>query len=117
MIKWDGKFHVLEIKATTTFGAFQKAKEKYPAEYVLQKWNEDYYAQAMTYCKYAELDSHLLICADAGGRNLDYVITPANNEYADALLMKAKRIADAKTPPQKSGGRNYWKCKMCAFIS
>lgn len=111
----DGITSVLEIKASTKMSALVSLKEKFPEEYVLEKWNSDYYAQAMTYCKYAELDNHLLICADAGGRNMTIINTPYNATFADALLEKAKRIAETKTPPVKSGSKNYWKCKMCPF--
>lgn len=115
IIRFDGVTYVLEIKASSKQSALVKLKEKLPEELVLQKWNEDYYAQAMTYCHFAQLDSHLLICADPGGRNLEIVRTPYNQAFAEALIEKARRIADATTMPQKNGGKTYWKCKMCPF--
>lgn len=115
VIRIDGVLYLLEIKCSTKMSALKNLKEKYPEEYVLEKWNPDYYAQGMTYCKFAEIDKHLLICADAGGRNMVTVVTPYNEQYANALLEKAERIANATTPPQKNGGKNYFKCKMCPF--
>lgn len=115
VIKFGGNLYVLEIKASTKMPEIDRLKAKMPEEYVLEKWNPDYYAQAMTYCKFAEIDKHLLICADAGGRNLTTVVTPYNERFANALLEKAERIANATTPPQKNGGKNYYKCKMCPF--
>ena len=111
----DGKTYVLEIKASKKFSTLVNLKSKHSEEKVLQAWNEDYYAQGMTYCKFANADGHLLICSDAGGRELTTVFTPANNEFSDALLIKAERIANSVTPPNKNGGKNYWKCKMCPF--
>lgn len=115
VIEIDGILYVLEIKASTKQGDLIRLGEKFPEPFVLEQWNEEYYAQAMTYCKFANIENHLLICADAGGRKLHIVRTPYNAEYADALLMKAERIANAKEPPNKVGGRNYFKCKMCSF--
>lgn len=115
IIRIDGKTYVLEIKASKKFSTLVNLKDKYPEEKVLQAWNEDYYAQGMTYCKFSNADGHLLICSDAGGRELETVYTPANHEYAEALLLKAERIANSVTPPNKNGGKNYYKCKMCPF--
>lgn len=115
VIEIDGVVYVLEIKASAKQGELIRLGEKYPEPLVLEQWNEEYYAQAMTYCKFAGIGNHLLICADAGGRKLHIVRTPYNAEYADALLMKAERIANAKEPPNKVGGKNYWKCKLCSF--
>jgi hypothetical protein len=115
IIRIDGVTYVLEIKASKKFSTLVNLKEKHSEENVLRAWNEDYYAQGMTYCKFAGVDHHLLICSDAGGRELTLVRTPANHEFADALLLKAERIANSKEPPNKSGGKNYWKCKMCPF--
>lgn len=115
VIRIDGVTYVLEIKCTKKFSTLVNLKDRYPEEMLLRQWNEDYYAQGMTYCHQAGVDNHLLICTDAGGRKLTVVRTPANHEFAEALLGKAKRIADSVEPPQKSGGKNYWKCKMCPF--
>lgn len=115
IIEIDGVVYVLEIKCSTKYNELCKLKEKYPEEVVLEKWNSDYYAQAMTYCKFADVSSHLLLCSDAGGRNLVTVKTPSNHAFADALLLKAERIADAIEPPNKNGGKTYWKCKLCPF--
>jgi CRISPR/Cas system-associated exonuclease Cas4 (RecB family) len=115
VIEIDGVLYVLEIKATTKQSGLIKSCKDYPEEYALEQWNPEYYAQAMTYCKFADIPNHLLICSDAGGRNLFMVRTPYNANYADALLLKAERIANAKEPPNKVGGKNFWKCKMCSF--
>lgn len=115
IIRMDGVTYVLEIKASKKFSTLVNLKDKNLENNVLQLWNEDYYAQAMTYCYFAGLDNHLLICSDAGGRELITIKTPANHEFAEALLAKAKRIADSIEPPNRSGGKNYWRCKMCPF--
>lgn len=115
VIRIDGITYVLEIKASTKQSTLINLGEKFPEPFVLEQWNEEYYAQAMTYCKFAGIENHLLLCADAGGRKLHIVRTPYNAAYADALMLKAERIADAKEPPNKVGGKNYWKCKMCSF--
>ncbi len=117
IIRIDGVTYVLEIKASKKFSTLVNLKTKHAERNVLQEWNEDYYAQAMTYCRFAGVDHHYMICADAGGRELTTVITPANHEYADALLVKAERIANSKEPPNKNGGKNYYKCKMCPFYN
>ncbi len=115
IIRMDGVTYVLEIKASKKFSTLVNLKEKHAERNVLQLWNDDYYAQAMTYCYFAGVDNHLLICSDAGGRELELVKTPANHEFAEALMAKAKRIADSVEPPNKNGGKNYYKCKMCPF--
>lgn len=115
VIRIDGILYLLEIKASTKMGTLEKLKEKFPEELCLQKWNEDYYAQGMSYCRKANIDNHLLICTDAGGRNIIIVRTPANHAFADALMDKAKRIADSVEMPQKNGAKTWYKCKMCPF--
>ena len=105
VIEIDGVVYVLEIKASTKQGELIRLGEKYPEPLVLEQWNEEYYAQAMTYCKFAGIGNRLFICADAGGRKLHIVRTPYNAEYADALLMKAERIANAKSRRIRLVGR------------
>lgn len=117
IIRIDGVTSVLEIKASKKFNTLCSLKEKKAQNAVLQEWNYDYYAQAMTYCYFAGVDNHLLICSDAGGRELVTLETPANHEFSEALLAKAERIANSIDPPQKNGGKNYWKCKMCPFYN
>lgn len=115
IIKIDGVTSVLEIKASKKFTTLLGLKQKTEEHNILQAWNYDYYAQGMTYCYFAGVDNHLLICSDAGGRELAKVETPANHEFAKALLQKAERIANSAEPPNKNGGKNYYKCKMCPF--
>lgn len=115
IIRIDGVTYVLEIKASKKFSALLNLKSKHSEERVLQLWNEDYYAQGMTYCYFAGVNNHLLICSDAGGRELAVVRTASNHEFAQALIEKAKRIANSVEPPNKSGGKNYWKCRLCPF--
>lgn len=115
VIKMDGTTYMLEIKASTKLPELVKLKEKFPEDMVLKEWNFEYYAQAMVYCHYANIKNHMLICADAGGRKLETIITPSNNTFAEALTVKAERIADSVFPPEKNGTKNFWKCKMCPF--
>lgn len=63
-----------------------------------------------------KLTRSIHIVATPGGRDLISVRTEYDKNFAEAMLAKAKRIIDAKEPPERIGGKDFWKCKMC-FIS
>lgn len=110
-------WHIFEVKCTNekNFDALQKLLDTKDEKEVLQEWSPEYYAQAVTYMDYEGLDRHYLVCATAGARRLTSIRTNANPEYAASLRTKAGRIIKATTPPERIGGRDYYKCKWCAF--
>lgn len=108
--------HVWEHKATDVkkFEALKKLKA-IDEKTALREWNAIYYAQAVVYMHKAELTRHYLTVSTPGLRDYMSVRTEENPATAEALIMKAKRIAMAKTPPERIGGPDYWRCKWCSF--
>lgn len=115
------------IEAPTTWHLWEhKSKEeKYFKELVklkaedektaLQKWDPEYYAQAVSLMHYSELTRHYLTVGLPGLRRVISVRTNANPEFANALKIKAQRLLGAKEPPEKIGGPDFYKCKMCQY--
>lgn len=109
-------WHILEVKCVAESSFKQLAKLKELSEKAaLQQWEMRYYAQAMTYCYQEKISRHLLICVTPGARDIMTVRTNADNDFAKAMEAKAKRIIDATDPPERIGGKDYFKCKMCGF--
>jgi len=109
-------WHIFEVKCVSDKKYNELVKLKALNEKAaLQQWDAVYYAQGMVYCKQENLTRHLLLCATAGGRKLISVRTNADNEFAKAMEAKAQRIISAKEPPERIGGPDYYKCKMCGL--
>lgn len=107
---------IWEHKATDTkkFETLKKLKA-IDEKTALRDWSAVYYAQAVVYMHKAELTRHYLTVSTPGLRDYVSVRTEENPAMAEALIMKAKRIAAAKTPPERIGGPDYWLCKWCSF--
>ena len=56
-----------------------------------------------------------MVVAMPGGRDFIQIRTEANPKLAKALTEKAKRIKSAKEPPERIGGKDFYKCKFCSF--
>ena len=82
---------------------------------VLKDWDLKYYAQAQTAMLHADLDRHYMTVSTPGLRRVTSVRTELDKEYAKSLVQKAKRIIDAKEPPERIGGPDYYICKFCRF--
>jgi hypothetical protein len=116
-------WHILEIKCAQegtpskkgSFRNAEKLKKELDEKSVLREWNEKYYAQAVIYMYYENLDRHITIVATPGGRDLLTFRTEKNTKYAEALHDKASRIINATEPPERIGGADWYQCKWCAF--
>ncbi len=104
--------HVWEHKSTNE----KKFKELQKVQ-TLAKWDEKYNAQAHLGMYAADLDRHYLTVSSPGLRNVTSVRTELNKEYAKGLISKAERIINAKTPPEKIGGADWYVCKNCRFYN
>lgn len=102
--------HIWEHKSTNEkkFKELQKIGN-------IQGWDETYNAQAHLGMFAAELDRHYLTVSTAGLREVTSIRTELNKEYAESLIQKAKRIIEAKIPPERIGGPDWWQCKYCRF--
>lgn len=110
------RWHIWEHKQVGEKGQAElvKLKEKHGEKQALRAWNPVYYAQAVCYLHYAQLDRHYLTCSTPGGRKTISVRTDADPEHAVAMIDKAKRIIEARAPLAKlSGDPSWWQCKMC----
>lgn len=118
-------WHILEIKCVqegtlSKVGSFKHAEKlinDLGEKKTLEAWNKKYYAQAVLYMYYENLDRHITIVSTPGGRDLLTFRTEANTKYAEALRDKAARIINAQEPPERIGGPDWWECKWCSFRS
>lgn len=83
----------------------------------IKVWDEKYNAQAHLVMFGAELERHYLTVSTPGLRTITSVRTELNKNYAEGLIQKAERIINAKTPPEKIGGPDYFMCKFCRFYN
>lgn len=81
----------------------------------LKEWDIKYYAQAQSNMYHAELDRHYMTVSTPGLRRVTSVRTELDKEYAESLVAKAKRIIEAKEPPERIGGPDWYACKYCRF--
>lgn len=111
-------WHIWEHKASEKVGALLKFKAEGEKE-ALAKWNPTYYAQAVLYMHYGQMDRHYLTCTSPGGRMpWASVRTDANPAEVERLIGKAERIIFGAEPPAKlSEDPAHWKCKGCAMAS
>ena len=109
-------WHIFEVKCTNekNFKALQKIIDLVGEKKALQKWNATYYAQAVTYMWYENLSRHITVVSTPGARDLLTLRTEQNHNYAKNLRDRAKRIINATEPPERIGGKDFYKCKMCS---
>ncbi len=109
-------YHIWENKTVNEkkFNELKKLKE-IDEKSALQKWDKVYYAQAIIYMDYEGLPRHYMTVTTPGVRDYVSVRTNADPAYAGALKLKAKRIINATTEPERIGGSDYYECKWCAF--
>lgn len=110
-------WHIWECKAKTEekFKELKKCIDTYGEKEAMKNWDYLYYCQAVLYMHMEKLTRHCMVVAKAGGRDFVQIRTEANPKLAKALIAKAERIRDAKQPPEKIAGKNYYKCKWCEF--
>jgi CRISPR/Cas system-associated exonuclease Cas4 (RecB family) len=110
--------HVLEVKACgqKKYDEFAKLRQEWGDKATLERWNEGYYAQAQIYMHYFKLDRHYLVCALAGGRDMQACRTEYNPEYAARLIDKAEAILQSLGEPARvSDKSDYFICRWCPF--
>lgn len=113
-------WHIWEHKQVNPdkFKKLNTLKNKLGEDNALAAWDEIYYAQAVMYMHYADLDRHYLTCSSPGGRDTISVRTKANSELALRLIDKARRTINAVTPPLGiSDNADYFQCKWCDYHS
>lgn len=110
-------WHIYEVKCVGEkyFKELQKIIKEHGEKEALKRWRPTYYGQAVTYMWYEKLTRHITVVSTPGGRELLTVRTNANATYAKSLKEKAERIINATEPPERIGGEDYWKCRMCGF--
>lgn len=110
-------WHILEVKCVNEkkFKEIDKWRDKVGEKNILKEWNKIYYAQAVLYMYYENINRHLTIVATPGGRDLTCFRTEADNKFAEGLRGKAHRIINATEPPERIGGSDWWQCRMCNF--
>jgi hypothetical protein len=87
---------------------------KHGEKNALKLWNIVYYAQAVLYMDYAELDRHYMTVSSPGGRHTISVRTDANKEDAIRYRAKAERVINSPRPPVRiSKDPTWFQCKMC----
>lgn len=109
-------WHVLEIKAVADdkFRAFERAKLKFGDKQALREWNPVYYAQAVLYMDYADLDRHYTVVCTPGCRRWTSVRTNADKAEAQRLKDRARSIIESDGPPDGiSDNPDYFECKWC----
>ncbi len=109
--------HVWEHKSTNQkkFDALLKSVDKFGEKNALKEWNFIYYCQAQSNMLHAELDRHYMTIGTPGLRQVTSLRTELDKPFAESLVGKAKRIIEAKEPPAKIGGPDWYACKYCRF--
>lgn len=97
------------------FDEIQKLKDKHGEKDTLQNWNFTYYAQAQSNMYHAGLDGHYMTIGTPGLRQVTSIRTDLNEEFAKSLVSKAKRIIEAKEPPERIGDSTWYACRYCRF--
>lgn len=113
LIQAPKTWHVLEIKASEKWTDLDKAKKKVGEKHALAEWNATYYAQAVLYMHFAEIERHYLVCVSPGARRWTAVRTNADPVFAAMLLAKAERIIFTDHAPKRIGGPDSFACRWC----
>lgn len=109
-------WHIWENKASEKGPAeLAKAKADVGEKAALAKWHPTYYAQAVLYMHYGEMDRHYITVTGPGGRMpWTSARTNAAPEVAATLIAKADRVIfAAEPPPRLSDDPSFFKCKFC----
>lgn len=117
LIEAPDTWHVFEVKAKEDkfIRELEKCIDIHGEKDALKNWDYIYYCQAVLYMHFMEVPRHCMVVARPGGRDFIQIRTNENPKLAKALIKKGQRIKDAKTPPERIGGKNFWKCKWCDF--
>lgn len=99
------------------FDEIQKLKDKYGEKNTLREWDFKYYAQAQSNMYHADLDRHYMTVGTPGLRQVTSISTELDKELAESLVSKAKRIIEAKEPPERIGDSTWYACKYCRFYN
>ena len=102
------EWHVVEFK---THG--HKSFAKLVSEGVIES-KPQHYAQMQIYMHYFKVQNayYMAVCKDSD--DLYGEIVPYNEQYAEVMIKKAKRIIDAAQPPEKiSQNPSWFVCKFC----
>lgn len=113
------QWHIWENKSVDEdgFKKLKKAIQVHGEKNALRFWNQRYYAQAIIYMHGIKMQRHYLTVCTAGGRDFTAIRTEENKTYAEALMSKAKRIAQCSKPPERISERpDFYMCKhMCQY--
>ena len=103
LIEAPKTWHVLEVKCTAEkkLTELKKIVDRVGEKLALREWNPVYYAQAVLYMHYAELERHWLVVATPGGRDWYSIRTDADPAEAARLIALADRIIFADEAPHK----------------
>lgn len=115
LIQAPTTWHVVEIKATAEkkLAELRKAVRDVGEKHALKAWNPTYYAQAVLYMHYAQLDRHYLVACTPGARDWFSVRTEADPIEAVRLIERAKSIIATDSPPARIGGPDFYLCRWC----
>ncbi len=111
-------WHIYEVKCVDQkfYNELKKIIETYGEENALREWRPTYYGQAVTYMWYEKLTRHVTVVSKPGGRGEPLIVrTKQNHTFAKQLRDKAEMLSQMQTPPERIGGENYFKCKMCGL--
>lgn len=124
LLQAPNKTHVFEAKCCgdKEFVKFCGIREKHGEKDTLREWNMTYYVQAQLYMHFSKqfhktfIDRHYLICASAGGRDMQSCRTEYDKETALRYIDRAEKIVCADIePPRLSDKPDFWICRMCQF--
>ena len=110
--------HIWENKCSgeKKFNEFVKLKNELPEKQVLEKWNENYYAQHQIYMHYEQIDRGYLTVAYAGGRKYQSCRTNYDGGVAERYIDRAEKIISATQPPARiNEKKDFYICRWCDF--
>lgn len=82
---------------------------------VLKEWDYKYYCQVQSGMLHAELDRYYMTIGTPGLRRVTSLRGELDKAFAESLVDKAKRIIEAKEPPERIGGADWFECRKCRF--
>lgn len=102
LIQAPNTYHIWEHKEVNElkFKKLIKAINEVGEKNALKEWDQVYFAQAQSNMFHAGLDRHYLTVSTMGLRQVISLRTELDKEVALALIEKAKRILNMKSPPE-----------------
>lgn len=97
------------------FDELLKIKNKVGEKESLKEWNPVYFSQIQLGMLAADLDRCYMTVVTPGLRRMTSIRTELDKPYAESLVAKAKRIINAKEPPERIGGPDWFQCRFCRF--